>query len=154
MNKIVTMDDIIPIMREQIESGGKVSFTPKGNSMLPMLRNNMDSVTIAKAQLPLKKYELPLYIRENGKYILHRVVAVRDGSYTMCGDNQFIREHGVCDEQIVGVVTEFTRKGKTKKVTSCGYKFYCIFWSKTFFIRKCYRRIRRVLGRIKGKILN
>ena len=45
MNKLVSIDEIAPIMKEQMEHGGKVVFTPKGNSMRPLFRSNKDMVT-------------------------------------------------------------------------------------------------------------
>ena len=42
MNKVVSIEDIVPLIKEQLNYNGTVRFTPKGNSMLPTLRNNKD----------------------------------------------------------------------------------------------------------------
>ena len=47
MNKLVSIEEIVPIMKEQMAEGGKVSFTPKGNSMLPLFRSDRDVVTLS-----------------------------------------------------------------------------------------------------------
>lgn len=153
MSKIISMDEMVVIMREQLDRGGKVEFTPKGNSMLPMLRNNIDVVLIEKQQGRLKKYDLPLYQRENGKYVLHRVLEVcSDGTYVICGDNQVIKEYGICDKNVIGVVTEFVRKGKRYSCSSVRYKIYCRIWCFLLPLRKRYRITRRFLGKVKRKI--
>lgn len=153
LNKVVAMEDIIPLIKEKINEGGKAKFTPKGNSMLPMLRNNLDTVTLAKPVFPLKKYEIPLYIRKNGQYVLHRVVGMQGDTYVMRGDNQFYNECGIEDEQIIGVVTSFTRKGKDYSCNSLSYRIYCKLWVESARFRIYYRRVRRFAGKVKRKIL-
>lgn len=153
MNKIVSMEELVPLMKEQIENNGDVTFTPKGNSMLPLLRNNKDTVTLRKAQFPLKKYELPLYVRDNGKYVLHRVIEIENDGYVMRGDNQFLNETGIKDNQIIGVVHSFTRKNKQIDCDSVIYKLYCKIWVNTVEIRKYLRILRRLAGKIKRKVL-
>lgn len=153
MNKLVSMEDIIPIIREQIANDGKVSFTPKGNSMLPLFRNNQDIVTLAKPEFPLKKYSIVLYQRENGKYVLHRLVENKGKYYTMRGDNQYRNEHQIAEKQIIAVVVEFTRNGKLYKTTDRSYKLYSVFWTNTMPVRMVYKIFRYTAGKVKRKIL-
>ena len=84
----VHMDDLVPIIKEHLAQGQSVTFSPKGISMLPMLRQGKDTVTLSPIVGKLKKYDLPLYQRQDGKYVLHRIVKVKDGFFTMAGDNQ------------------------------------------------------------------
>lgn len=153
MNKIISMDEMGAIIKEQLQNGGRVRFTPKGVSMLPMLRNNQDVVLLEEKKGKLKKYDLPLYQRQSGKYVLHRVVGLSDdGTYVMCGDNQVIREYGITDESIVGIVSEFERKGKKYSCDHKGYMIYCRVWVALLPIRKVCRLLRRILGKVKGKL--
>ena len=130
MNKHVSIKELVPVFKEILDSGSSVNFTPKGVSMLPMLHNNTDVVQLNKPNGKLKKYDLPLYYyKSSDKYILHRVIKVeKDGTYTMCGDNCAFLEKGVTDEDIVAVVTEFTRDGRKYSVKDIRYKIYCRFW--------------------------
>lgn len=147
------MDEMAVIIEEQLGSGGSVKFTPKGISMLPMLRNNQDVVVLRKPEGKLKKYDIPLYQRNNGSYVLHRVIKVNsDGSYVMCGDNQTIKENGITDDNIIGVVESFERKGKFYTCNNFRYKIYCRVW---VFLRPLRRKlvmVRRLLGRVKRKV--
>jgi hypothetical protein len=124
------MEELAPLFLEVLNSGGTVNFTPRGISMLPMLQDNKDIVVLSAADGKLKKYDLPLYFNKSThKYIMHRVVRVeKNGTYTMCGDNQLWREYGVTDNDIIGVVKEFVRNGKKHSVNEFGYKMYCRFW--------------------------
>ncbi len=155
MNKLISMQEMGVIIKEQLAEGGLVKFTPKGNSMLPMLRNNIDTVTLKKCDGRLKKYDLPLYQRKDESYVLHRVVKVLDdGTYLMRGDNQLYTERGISDEDIVGVVVAFTRKGKEYTDNDISYKVYRFLWVNTNGIRKVCKPIRRILGRVKRKLLS
>lgn len=152
-NKIIPMEILGEIIKEQLNHGGRVRFTPKGVSMLPMLRDNEDVVLLEKPKRKLKKYDLPLYQRADGKYILHRVVDVlADGTYVMCGDNQVILEYGIADEHIVGVVSEFERKGKKYSVVDKTYCAYCRCWVALLSVRRVCRRGRVYLGKVKRKL--
>ncbi|MCR5837545.1 MAG: S24/S26 family peptidase [Lachnospiraceae bacterium] len=153
MNKTISMQEMGTIIKEQLAEGGQVRFTPKGNSMLPMLRNNLDTVTLKRSEGRLKKYDLPLYQRKDNSYVLHRVVKVcNDGTYMMRGDNQLYTERGITDEQIVGVVASFTRKDKEYTDSSISYRLYSFAWVNTNSVRRLLKRTRRFLGRVKRKI--
>ena len=152
MNKEVPMEDIISIITEKLESGGTVTFTPKGKSMLPLLRDGEDVVVLNKPNGRLHLFDMPLYKRNNGVYVLHRIVDFdADGSYVMCGDNQFELEHGIRDESIVAVVTAFYRKGKSYSVNSPSYRLYVNFWYYTRLFRRAYRASKNRTSRLLGK---
>jgi len=122
-----SMGVIVPFIEEQLSVGGKVKFSPRGVSMLPMLRQGRDSVIFSPVPERLKKYDLPLYRRDNGKYILHRIVGAGE-RYTCCGDNQYDYEYGLRHEQMIALVTGFTRGDKEHSVDEFAYKLYCRLW--------------------------
>lgn len=140
MSKEVAIDDVIDIIVEKLNNGGTVTFTPRGKSMLPMLRDGEDVVVLSKPDGRLHLFDIPLYKRSDGSYVLHRVVNFdADGGYVLCGDNQFVLEHGIKDENVIGVVTAFYRKGKAYTVHSFKYRVYLNFWFYTRFFRHTYR---------------
>ena len=123
----VNLAELLPIIEEQLKDGKEVCFSPNGVSMLPMLKAGRDSVFLSSPPDKLKKYDLPLYRRENGQFVLHRVVGKkRDGTYIMCGDNQNSRESGIKHSQIVGVVTSLVRRDRRISCRNPIYKMYCI----------------------------
>lgn len=146
--KAVALDTLMPLIREELAAGKSVRFAPRGTSMLPMLRQGIDTVTISPVSGKLRKYDLPLYQRDNGKYILHRVIGVGD-AYTCLGDNQFVKEPGVRHDQIIGLVTEFTRGERSVSVDNPWYQLYCRVWAFTRFPRRCWRKLVSV---IKGMV--
>lgn len=140
------MDALIPLMKEMLASGKSVLFSPSGVSMLPMLRQGIDSVELSPVPGVLKKYDLPLYQRDNGKYILHRIVAV-DETYTCIGDNQYITEKGVRQDQLIAVVTAFYRGEKRHSVKNPFYKVYCRIWHHSRCVRHFWVRSQKWLRR-------
>ena len=133
--------------------GQSVKFSPRGTSMLPMIVPGRDSVTLSSPPERLKKFDIPLYRREDGSFVLHRVVKVGD-SYTCIGDHQFKAEPGIEHGQVMAVVTAFTRKGKTYSVSCAGYRLYCVLWHISRPARRVWRALRVRASRLKRKILS
>lgn len=121
--------------KDIIEKQGFYIATPIGNSMLPMLRNRVDSVKIVKPKFPLHKGTLVLYQRKNGAFIVHRIVKIKKGKYIMCGDGEWRLEKGIKSYQIIGEVEGFYRKEKYISCSNFGYRLYVFFWTKTRFFR-------------------
>lgn len=139
MSKQVNIDDVIELMLEKLNAGGKVTFTPRGTSMLPMLRDGEDVVVLEKPKRRLNLYDVAFYKRDNGQYVLHRVYNFEaNGCYVMCGDNQFALEHGIRNDQIIAVMTAFFRKGKSYTLQSFTYRFYVNFWVTTRLPRRAF----------------
>ena len=107
--------------------------------MLPMLRQGIDSVVISPTPEVLRKYDLPLYQRDDGKYILHRIVAVGE-TYTCAGDNQFVVEPGVRRDQMIALVTGFYRGESYHSVEEPLYQIYCRLWHYSRPFRHFWRR--------------
>lgn len=141
--KKVRLSQMLPAMEETLAAGGTVKLPITGTSMLPLLVAGRDTVILKKADLPLKLFDLPLYRRKDGAFVLHRVVAVeKDGTYTMCGDNQWVKEPGISGEQIIGVVEAVERKGKLLPVQSFRYRAYVRFWHTLLPVRKYLVKLR------------
>jgi hypothetical protein len=140
------MQDLMPVFKEMLDQGKTVRFSPRGVSMLPMLRQGKDTVTLSPVSGKLKKHDIPLYRRDDGAYVLHRIIAVGK-TYTCIGDNQYIYEPGVRDDQIIGVVTSFTRGKREYTVTDWRYRLYLTLWCRTVTIRKhMLDGVHKVLG--------
>ena len=104
---------MLPFIEEAFNRGLDFQIPITGTSMNPLLYQNRDFVRIVKPQLPLKLGDIPLYRRNDGAFVLHRVVAIKDnGEYVMCGDNQFILEYGITDKNIIGVAKTLIIDGK------------------------------------------
>lgn len=141
-------EELLPLIREQIGRGGNVRIAPRGTSMMPMLRQGMDTVVLSPVPDQLRKYDIPFYRRGNGQFVLHRIVAVGE-TYTCVGDNQFELEPGVGKDQMIAVVSAFTRGDREISVTSLSYQCYCRFWH---YSRPARHLWRRAMGWLRRKL--
>ncbi len=151
--KDVRMEQLLPIFEEALRAGKSVRFMPRGVSMKPMLRQGKDGVILSPAPQKLKKYDLPLYRRPDGKFLLHRIIAVQDDHYVCCGDNQCEPESPVYHSQVIAVVTAFTRGERLICVNAPGYRLYCRLWCAARPLLKLYKHGRARLGRVKRRLL-
>lgn len=106
-----------------INEQGQLVYTNVGDSMYPLIKPR-DLLVIKKITAPLKKNDIPLYKRDSGQYVLHRIVKIKNGEYYICGDNRAFIERGITDRHIIGVLTDIVREGKTIPVNSPEFKSY------------------------------
>jgi hypothetical protein len=144
----VRLDEIFPVICEKLESGASVTFKPHGTSMLPLLRQGRDSVTLKKPQKMLKKYDVIFYRRENGQFVLHRVVGKNKNGLVIRGDNQLENEYGITEDMVVGIVTHVSRDDKIISCRSMRYRFYVLFLRP---LRGLKLRLGMALKRLKSK---
>lgn len=133
-------------IEESIKINGYHLATVVGDSMMPLLRNRRDMVKVVPVVGVLKKYDLPLYKRPTGEYVLHRIVKVKKEHYIICGDNRFLREK-VPFDCIVGVTESIFRDDLEVSVDNPEYISYVKKVCKTFWIRRIKRRFCKIVSK-------
>ena len=132
---------------EEIEKSGRIIYTNVGDSMMPFIKQGRDVLVISRAEGRLKRYDVPLYKRDSGQYVLHRILKVRENDYVICGDNRWNKEYGITDRHIIGVLTGVIRDGREIPVTDRKYRIYVHLWCDFFPVRAFIIRIRQFLKR-------
>lgn len=132
--KKTDMEELYPLIESAILDGGSVKLKISGFSMYPLVSSRRDSVVLTRAD-KIKKGDVPLFRRNDGSYILHRIVGEKDGAYKARGDYETKIEYPVYPNQIVAVAKGFYRKEKYISCDSLGYKIYKIFWMNTAWVR-------------------
>ena len=97
---------------EYLEQNGTLTYSNKGTSMEPLLRQGRDLFTVARKGPERCRAGDVVLFRRGGNYVLHRVIRVRETDYICLGDNAVRKEYGVRDEDILGVLTGIVRNGK------------------------------------------
>lgn len=128
---------------KEIERKGTITYTCKGTSMLPLLREKRDLFTIAQHYGRCKKYDVVLYKRIDGVYVLHRIVKVCADSYVILGDNCLNKEYGITDNEIIGIMTSFVRDGREYSVESKCYMFFVKVWYMIYPLRRLWMHFKR-----------
>lgn len=141
----VHMASLSPLIEEILASGGTAEITVTGNSMYPMLKHRKSQVRLA-APTKLQIGDIPLYRRENGAYILHRIVNTEGEVFTCCGDHQWHLEKGIRPEQVIAVVTDFKRGNRW---ISCENTLYRCYWRLWRTIRPLRRLVFGGIRRVK-----
>lgn len=146
------LNELEPIILEKLASDGIVSFSSHGTSMMPMLRDGKDSIDLIKKPDKIRKYDVIFYKRDDGHFVLHRVVKVcKDNTFILRGDNQYIKEKGVRYDNVIAILKSFTRKGKKYNVNQFKYKLYSHFWVNTVYIRKLLHYIKSLFRKLFSK---
>lgn len=129
-NHEIHLDDAIDVIEEVLNSGGEFRMYPKGISMLPLIVPKRDSVVLEKKEISsIKKHDIILYRRNNGQFILHRILKVcKNGTYVLCGDNQTVMEKNVRPEQIIGYVSKIYKGERVLSASSFSYRIYMLTW--------------------------
>ncbi|MBO5896314.1 MAG: S24/S26 family peptidase [Clostridia bacterium] len=120
MNK-VKLETLLPFIEEAFERNQKFKIPITGTSMNPLLYQGRDFVFIEKPVFPLEIGDIPLYRRDDGAFVLHRIVGKDVKGYTLSGDNQFLLEQGITDDHVIGVVTSMCIDGSLIEVTDPDY---------------------------------
>lgn len=144
---ILPVDNASVVENSLKTEGYYVSLT-SGVSMRPLFKTHRDVVVISSPKEELRKYDVALYPRGDGRYVLHRVVGVKDDVYLIRGDNTYKIER-VPKSLVVGVMTAFNRKGKQYDLSEFSYKFYSRFWNFIYPVRYLLWITRRLLFKIK-----
>lgn len=132
--KLTDMSLLGPFIEGQILEGKKVKLTVTGDSMYPLLKSRIDTVVLDIPQKP-RKYDIVFYKRDNGSYILHRILKEKNGIYTIAGDNELKKEYPIRKDQIIAKVCSFTRKEKSHSADELFYRIYAFVWVNLFSIR-------------------
>ena len=119
---------------EELDKHGTLVFPNKGRSMMPLLRENRDLMLIEKkGPERCRKYDAVLFKRGD-RYVLHRILRVREKDYYIVGDNCW-RGEIVRDDQILGILTQVIRDGKTIRPEDKAYRVYVHLWCDAFPLR-------------------
>lgn len=147
---------------EELIRKGKIIYPNVGSSMMPLIRQGKDAMIIERPTswkkncgdtvMKLKRLDVPLYKRDNGTYVLHRVLKVRKKDYVLCGDHCCTKEYGITDRHIVGILTGVIRDGKELSVKDVRYRMYSHLWCDLYPIRVGILRMKIIIRKIRGKV--
>ena len=126
MSEARSMQELAPLIIETVNAGGEFKLITKGTSMMPLLRNGVDTAVLVKFDGNLKKNDIPLYCRADGQYVLHRAIEVSSdtNSFTALGDNQTVVEKNVPVSSVIAVMTAVIVNGVRRDFDGAEYRSY------------------------------
>lgn len=126
--KLLSTQELMPLIGDILKTSERVRFTVKGNSMYPILRSDRDEVEVVACE-NVRKYDVVLYKRKDGSYILHRVLKVKGDILSIAGDFEQELETPVYKDQVIAKVDNIIRGKKIISCKSSIYKTYCVLWA-------------------------
>lgn len=145
------MGDTVSIEQE-LTRKGNCFVQAKGISMEPILHERFSTVVLEPLNGLPKKYDVVMYHRPDGVYVLHRVLKVEEHQCLFRGDN-CVTSEVVPNQWLVGVMTGFYNG---KEYTSCqdaAYRRYLCTLGPRYGYRWCRVFLARsILGRVKRKL--
>lgn len=139
--KVVEPELLVEPLLGLLEEVDSVPLVISGSSMTPFLVHRRDTVYLSKADRPLKKGDMILYRRDSGAYILHRILRIEEGGYTLVGDAQTWLEPGIREDQVLALVTAVRRKGKLLRPGSFWWEFFEKVWLRMIPLRPVLMRL-------------
>ena len=142
--QVAKLAQLSSVMQEKLREGGSVTFSPRGSSMLPMLRAYGDKVTLIEPPARMKTGTVALFILKNPdgspKFVLHRLVRVNGSKLTFCGDRRLECDPPVDHSDVLGVVSDYVSRGRRHTVKEPLYRLYSFWMVHTVSVRKVTRR--------------
>lgn len=128
-----------------LKEGRKVIIRTKGNSMRPFIEGCRDSVELAEPSC-LKENDIVLAHLGDCSYVLHRIVGINGGEFTLMGDGNLRGTEHCTGNDICGVVLSIIREnGRILDCSDASFRRRAILWRKLLPIRRyllyIYRKI-------------
>ncbi len=103
MNTVQLPNDILfSSAKAFLDEGREVVVRAKGNSMLPFIRSDRDSVVLRKSDL-MEVGDIVL-VQLPGRYVMHRIIRREGDNFTMMGDGNIRGTENFRREDVLGKV--------------------------------------------------
>ena len=121
-----------------LNEGRDVVLKTKGNSMLPFIRGDRDSVRLRKSD-SLEVGDIVL-VRLPGRYVMHRIVSHEGDVFVMMGDGNLVGTERFCRDEVVGKVVAIIKENG-KEVTPGKGRIWKMLRPVRRYLLAIYRRI-------------
>ena len=145
MTKVVLPNEVlIGEVAELLNAGREVVMTPKGNSMLPFIRGDVDNVRLRKPE-SLHVGDIAL-ARFGGRYVMHRIIAINGDTVTLMGDGNLQGTESGPRSEVIGVVLEIITPSNRHRRPGKGR-----LWRKLLPVRRYLLKFYRKWNKLFGK---
>jgi len=139
------LDEAVRLVAEGIA----VTFPVNGRSMLPFIVGGRESVILVKPRAP-QLGDIVLARVENGKPVIHRIIAIDGEKVTLMGDgNLYGVEHCLAKDILARATDAVTQQGKKRKLDSASSLKRSALWNRLRPIRKWLLLLYRIKEKVK-----
>lgn len=146
VNKVELPNDVmLGEVSKMLDEGHNVTFMAKGNSMLPFIVGEKDSVEIGKRP-EYKPGDIVLSKTDRKIWVLHRYLSSDGETVTLKGDGNLVGTEKCAVGDIVGAVDRIIKPGRVVDCSSAVFKKESAAWRRQpYLIRRVilaiYRRV-------------
>ncbi len=108
---------LMPIIHTALEEGQKVRLIVNGSSMLPFIVGN-DTIEIEPIPSQLMRGHIVLAEPVKGRYVIHRIVRIRENQIFLRGDAQNRTEGPLTLQSVYGCIVSTSRNGRVYQLNS------------------------------------
>ena len=127
-----------------VNDGMQVTFTPKGNSMLPFIRGERDTVML-KAPENIRKGDIVLAAASASTYVLHRVIDINEDQLILMGDGNLVGTEKCRMADVIAVAVKINKGSREIDCNSRSHQNRAYIWRILKPVRRyllaIYRRI-------------
>ena len=132
-----------------VGEGVEVIFPVNGRSMRPFIEGGSDSVLLTRPT-DIKPFDVVLAKAEQGHYVIHRVLSIKDNRVTLMGDGNLLGRESCDKGEVYAKVTHIvSRKGKKRSLSSPHMRFAQKMWFYLLPLRKYLLKFYRLYILIK-----
>lgn len=139
MQKAVANDILLPEVGRLLAEGHKVELKTKGNSMLPFIVGDRDSVLLCRHE-NLEAGDIVLAEIRPKHYVLHRIYAISSNKLILMGDGNIRGTEQCLKENILGKVELILKADGRKIVPGKAFAWKCLLPLRRLILG-IYRRI-------------
>lgn len=149
--RIVSCNELFPLVEDLLRQNLRVKFTVSGNSMLPFIRSNKDKVLLG-AFCKVKLGDIVLFSKY-GKYILHRIYKIRGETVYTIGDGCINGDGSFPVGNVIGRVERIYRGNLLIDCNNLIWCFVFTMWRKLRIFRRQLLYLYTLLARIRSKMI-
>lgn len=148
MKKVIVQNtQVFTEVAKLISEGECVTIKTKGNSMLPFIHGEHDSVVLVKTD-DIKLYDIVLAGVSNNKYVLHRVIEINGNRLTLMGDGNIKGCEKCSTENVIATALEVIGGSKRYICRSKQHIIKAKIWKKLLPLRRFLLAIYKLTCRI------
>ena len=142
----VDTNELLGALRSIVEEGKEVRLTVTGSSMNPFLIHMRDSVILGPVDRPLRRGDIVMYVRPEGRNVLHRIRRISNEGLYIIGDGQTETEGPLDKSCVWAIVKKVCRKGKWIAPGDTWWTFFSTVWLWVIPARRKIMGLARKIG--------
>lgn len=135
-------------IEQELQRNGVCYLPTVGISMAPLFYTHKKVVILERPDVRAKKFDIILFHRPDGRYVLHRVVKVMPDGYYTRGDNYLRNDAFVPEEQFIAILTGYYKDKKMVTTKNFWYRMYVLFWGRPNPWRFLFQATRAVIRKL------